>query len=74
MKRNNSYAPISEDSLPEELRFDTPGINQGQIVTVSYADDYKSRSEADVGSAYKQIHDRSDNTRQYFKRVGEMWV
>jgi hypothetical protein len=72
MATNTKYKEIPADQVPN-LRFDTPAYNGGQIVTVSYAD-VESKSEAGPGSLYKRIHDASDNSTWYYKRIGPMFV
>lgn len=65
----HQYVKTDRSALPESLRFDTPAHNSGQIVEVSYADYPTGADEACYGSAYKRVHDRSDNTTEYFRLV-----
>lgn len=61
------YRPIELSELPKDLRFDTPGMNQGQHVEVSYADYPARKCEAYSGAAYMKVHDRSQQKIDYFK-------
>lgn len=60
-----SYVPCPESAIPAAARFDTPAANQGQIVTVSYADWPPSRYEADAGSRFRRTFDASDRSTSY---------
>jgi hypothetical protein len=59
-------------NVPDGLRFDVPGRFQGQIVEYSFADATPGRGEADVGSAWKQTTDRSDQSVRYAQRHVEL--
>lgn len=74
MKPSNNYEKISLEDLPDGLRFDVPGVNAGQIIEVAYGDRAEYRSENARGAPYKRVLDRSDNTVEYFRRVGPAFV
>lgn len=61
------YIPCNESDIPSGVRFDTPRINQGQMVTESYGG--FDRSEHDYGAPYMRITDASDRTTKYFVRA-----
>lgn len=58
--------PIPGWEIPDGVRFDTPGRNQGQIVEVAYGD--FGRGEASDDSPYMRILDRSGPDRRYYRR------
>lgn len=62
------YIPCNVSDIPSGVRFDTPRVNQGQIVTTSYGG--FDRSEHDHGDPYMRIADAGDRTEQYFVRKG----
>jgi hypothetical protein len=64
------YKEIPAEQVPDGLRFDVPGRNQGQIVEVAYADNLRARSSApaDVGATYRRTTDGSDRSVVYAKR------
>ncbi len=61
------YVRISESQIPEGVRFDVTGPNQGQIVEVAYGG--FGRAEHGQGDPYKRVTDKSDRTVAYFKRA-----
>lgn len=66
------YVPCSNGEIPDGTRWDVPRTNQGQIVEVAFANATpRERSEACDGDMYKRVTDRSDNSVQYYRRVGD---
>ncbi len=63
----SKYIRISESQIPEGVRFDVPGPNQGQIVEVAYGG--FGRAEHGDGDPYKRVTDRSDRSVEYYKRA-----
>lgn len=55
------------ERVPENLRWDVPAHNQGQIVEVAYADYPTVRSEACHGSSYQRVTDRSARSVRYYQ-------
>lgn len=72
MNANNNYRTIA--AAPQNVRWDTPDRNQGQVVEVSFADYPKRSSQAGVGSMHRRTIDHSDGSITYAKRVGGEWV
>lgn len=64
---SGSYVECREGDVPEGVRFDTPRINQGQIVEYCYGT--FGRSEAGYGDPFRLIIDHSNNSRTYYKWV-----
>ena len=52
------YVPIDASQIPDDVRFDIPRRNQGQIVLVAYGGD--SRGEHDEGDPYMRVVDQSE--------------
>ncbi len=70
------YIPCTEDQIPFNVRFDTPGRHQGQTVEVSYATAHRSAGEADEGDEYKRVTDQSvgigDPDRVKYYRLSDL--
>ena len=71
-----NYIQVSDNNVPDILRWDVPPQNAGQVVEISYAhQDPRVRTPADEGDAWMKIEDKSvrpgalDRVR-YFRRKG----
>lgn len=64
---DSHWWPIPYWEVPQEVRFDTPRRNQGQIVEVSFGT--FGRAEADDGDPYMKITDHSDGSVSCYKRL-----
>jgi cation transport regulator ChaB len=59
MTTSVDYQPITADQVPDDIRFDVPARNQGQIFEVAYGDSDRYKDEADRGAPYMRETDRS---------------
>ena len=55
----DAYHPIPVADLPENLRWDVPPRNGGQIVEVAYASRRPTAAPAIRGAAYRRVTDTS---------------
>lgn len=67
------YVEVPADTMPDDLRWDVPRVNQGQVVEVAYACP-GSRGEAGYGDPYQRVTDQSEPTGsqrrvRYYRRV-----
>lgn len=69
---SRTYLPVPRSSIPDDVRFDVPPQNQGQIVEVAYGD-IGSASSACRGARYKRVHDQSLGPAaiEYFELLAE---
>lgn len=53
------YVDVPESEVPDDVRFDVPQHNQGQIVEVAYASARRGRDEACYGDYWRRRTDQS---------------
>ena len=63
-----NYVKCEPSDVPENIRFDVPLRNQGQIVEVAFGVPNQVRSIADDGDPYMRITDHGDGSVQFYKR------
>lgn len=61
------YVECSAKDVPDDIRFDVPRRNQGQMVEIAYGDRGRFRGENDEGSPYKRVTDGSDRSVTYYR-------
>lgn len=61
------YIEIPAAQVPEDIRWDVPARNQGQIVEVAYGDHRRYGSEANHGAPYKRVTDHSEGSVTYYR-------
>ena len=55
-----NYIQVSDNNVPDILRWDVPPQNAGQIVEISYAhQDSRVRTSADEGDLWMRVEDKS---------------
>jgi len=69
--KSHDYVPCTLDEIPEGVRFDVPGRNQGQIVEVAYGG--FSRGEHGAGDPYKRVVDRSEGPTPRYYMIRHGW-
>lgn len=69
---NRTYFRVDDALVPAGLRFDVPGYNQGQIVTVSFAASKTRRGEHGFGDEWRHVHDASDGESYFSQLVVEV--
>jgi len=67
MAKKIKYVRIDKSEVPTNVRFDVIGRDQGQIVEVAWGT--FGRAEAGPGDPYQRVHDQSDGTISFYKRV-----
>ena len=65
-RADDPWWPIPSWEVPEGVRFDTPGRNQGQIVEVGFGT--FGRAEAGSIDPYMNVTDHSDGSSRTYKR------